>query len=577
MREFFILIFYLLFSSSLFAQFRELKITESFITGNDFGGGKKLPNIELKRGMYILKLDDYKGYKLREVYIFGCTKNDASDRVRIGDVVNRIGKETTINVDREWPYIGLFWNKTGTEVAEIKFSLWSIKKFNKVYCSSSYGDDNNSGLDEFTPLKSIHKALLLGDTVLLKNGDVFYESVTLTNQVLSFYGVGKKPIVCGFKRIEKRCWIRAGKNLWKICLSDDNFSGVNTKGSSELNNVGCIYEWDKDKIHGRKVQYKKDLLKNWDFWQTYKFSKLHVKPTDFDSLYLYCNEDPNTKKMEFSVGCNGVNMSYSTLKGIEIKGFGCHGIAGGTESIISNCSVDVIGGMCQIGYDKYTSLGNGIEFYISKDKRNCSVRNCIISRCYDSGITIQGADQGNATPRNIIIERNLIKECCQGWEDFLRNDSNVMFENCIVRENIFLNNGVDNGFGYPDSRFKYCQILGNNCKGNKGLILEHNIFIGGNYYCSGAYRNKYKSHIWRHNKCYLKKGDFILSNYTGSADVIRIPKEKGTYPTIKLAIKAAISAYREKTGDRTTEFFVLEDKDIKREVYKHLKKFNKSK
>ena len=85
MRECFLLISFLAFCSSLFAQFRDLRITESFITGNDFGGGKKFPNCKLERGLYILKLDDYKGDKLREVYLYGYTKRDASDRVRIGD------------------------------------------------------------------------------------------------------------------------------------------------------------------------------------------------------------------------------------------------------------------------------------------------------------------------------------------------------------------------------------------------------------------------------------------------------------------------------------------------------------
>ena len=232
--------------------------------------------------------------------------------------------------------------------------------------------------------------------------------------------------------------------------------------------------------------------------------------------------------------------------------------------------------MIAINDNYFTPYGNGIEFWISRNTEDCIVDNCIISRCYDCGVSIQGSGGRQATPRNINISNNLIDRCCQGWEDFLRNDSNVVYENCVFENNIVVNSGNTSGFGYPESRFKYCHVLGNNTKGNKGMIIRNNTFVGGNYYCSGAYNGKYKSNKWQGNTCVIKRGDFILSNYYGTKDVIRIPVEKGEFPTLKDATETAISRYRELTGDETTRFVIKDsvaiDKQIKKLKKKYLKK-----
>lgn len=426
-----------------------------------------------------------------------------------------------------------------------------------VFVSSSMGNDANIGVSVDRPLKTINKALTIADTLLLKSGDVFYGSFTANDKYIDRYGEGNRPVVCGYKRIIEPNWEHVEGYVWRLKLTDSNFIGIQTPQSSTLNNIGCIHDWKNDKVHGRKMQYRKDLKQDWDFWQSEEFASQKVAPTEFDTLYMYCSKNPNKMQLELSTGSNGIVASGTALNNITIVGFGKHGIAGGTRTIIRNCRIDAIGGSTQLGHKTFASLGNGIEYYISKDKENCVVKGCYITRCYDCGITIQGSDKGKATPRNFLIEDNLVTNCCQGWEDFLRNDDDVVYENCVVRNNLFIDNGETSGFAYPESRFKYCQVLGNNFKGDKGLVLENNIFVNGNYYCTMPYQKKYMSHVWKNNHCYIMRGDFLLSNYTGTADVIRVPVEKKDYYSLSEATETAINQYRDKTGDKTTAFHIL--------------------
>jgi len=447
-------------------------------------------------------------------------------------------------------------------------TLFTVVCFGQTvrYVSTSIGGAYD-GTDINHPTNDLKYAINNSDIVLLKTGDTFYVNDLIVSEItLSSYGDGEAPIICGYKRIIEPRWVEIGNHIWKINLAEDNYSGVVLIGSSLSNNIGCIHEYDKNIIHGHKVQHYSELKSDWDMWQTERFDKM-ISSNEFDWLYLYYEGNPNTLKLEFSITDAALRMSNATVENICFEGFG-FGISAGTHSTIRNCELDAIGGRMQIGYDVYICYGNGIEFYVSKDIEDCIVENCVISRCYDCGITIQGSGRGKATPRNIIVRNNLIFQCCQGWEDFLRNDDDVVYENCVFENNVLLNNGMTSGFGYPEDRFKYCHLLGNNKTGNKGMIIRNNIFVGGNFYCSGAYEGVYKSNVWQGNTCVIKRGDFILSNYTGNKDVIRIPTTRGVFSSLQAATKDAILRYRELTGDQTTKFVIKSHRSINRRITK---------
>ncbi len=181
-------------------------------------------------------------------------------------------------------------------------------------------------------------------------------------------------------------------------------------------------------------------------------------------------------------------------------------------------------------------------------------------------MTIQASKAVNAIPKNIVFRNNLLINCCQGWEDYLMNsDRAVRFVNCVFENNIVLSSG-NSGFGYPQNRFNYCSVLGYNNRGNKGMILRNNLFVGGNYYCSSKFASEYRSNVWENNSCYLEPGSYILSDPHGTEEVIRVTNSKKEN-------KERISRYRLLTGDETTQFHVKKETWIKRHIRRELKSF----
>lgn len=437
-----------------------------------------------------------------------------------------------------------------------------ISQAKTIYVSSSQGVSRNSGLEPKDPIADINKAIEIGDTLLLKAGDTFYGKVSFIGKTVSRYGEGLNPIICGFRQIISPSWESVEDNVWVLDLKENNFAGVNYQGSSYLNNIGCFHDIDKDEIHGIRVKNKEDLKQDWQFWQCSDYK--NATATDFDKVYLYCSKNPNEMRLEFSTGTSGAYVENSTISHINFVGFGKHGISAKNHSVIKECKIDMIGGILFVGYSNFVCYGNGIEFYLNQNISDSEVHDCLISRCYDCGITIQGAKQGRCRPRNIRIHHNLITHCCQGWEDFLRNDDDILYDNCVFDNNIVLNSG-DSGFGYMDNRFKYCNVLGNNTNGNRGMQLSENVFYGGNFYCSGSFAGMYSSNVWKNNTHYVKRGSFLLGNYTGSADVLRVPMRGSS--------KNVVSAYRSLTGDYSTKFKVRSESKIDRLSKKAYKRF----
>ncbi len=420
-----------------------------------------------------------------------------------------------------------------------------------VYVSSSMGDDTNSGLSAESPLRTIEAAMKKPGDVFLKAGDIFYGSVVCRGRNLSRYGEGANPVVSGYKRLSGSKWQRVSRRVWRLDLRGTGFSGAGVSAASSLlNNIGCLHEYDKDAIHGRRVQFREDLKQDWDFWQV-DTTYIGMDPACFDYLYLYSRRNPNRMKLELSIGTRALIVGDAIIDGVDFVGFG-FGIAGHSRTVVRNCRIDAIGGMLQIGYPVFVCYGNGIEFYLNEDIEDCLVEHCWVSRCYDAGMTIQGSEHPGATPRNIVFRGNVVSHCCQAWEDFLRNGDDVLFVNCRFEQNLVFGSG-DSGFGYADGRFKYCNVLGNNVEGDRGMIIRDNVFVGGNYYCSSPFRKKFRSNVWEGNRCYLTPGSFLLSNYRGTDYVIRVQQDGNEF---------VIARYRELTGDLSTEFVIVSPEEM---------------
>lgn len=443
-----------------------------------------------------------------------------------------------------------------------------------VYVSSSEGDDSNSGQTPDAPLRTIKKAgSFMPDTIYLKRGDIFYESIKYGRSSLIGYGKGAMPVLSGYKRIIRQSWEKVGDNVWKLNLTEDNFTGYQVEGSSYLNNIGCIHEYDKDIIHGNRVEHLNQLNDDWDIWQCEGHGK-DLPASAFDEIYLYLSTNPNSLQLEFSVNVCGANMyeKHPIIDGIRFEGFNT-AVNFNMSGDMINCRIDAMGGnLFLTNIYGFVCAGNGIQYWVGRYHLDNSVaKGNYITRCYDCGITIQG--DGSVSPKNITIADNLITNCCQGWEDFIHNDD-AFYDNCVFKDNLVVFSG-ESGWGYPASRFKYCHILQNNCYGSKGMIFQNNTFIGGNYYCSEPCGSDYKSAVWRGNVCYIEQGDFLTGRYHGNGDIVRVPKYDNGRRVFLQERDNAIDTYRAMVNDSSTKFVIVSPKKAKRIGNKAIKKYLK--
>ena len=141
-------------------------------------------------------------------------------------------------------------------------------------------------------------------------------------------------------------------------------------------------------------------------------------------------------------------MTRCTISGIAIIGFGAHGIRDCWECRISNCDIDIIGGSIILGNsDHYARYGNGIEFWIGdKPNNHNTVRNCQISRCFDTAMTIQGPSTREVHSIGNHFIGNRVAYCRQGFEHWATTDGDpAIFEDCCFNDNILFCCG-DNQF-----------------------------------------------------------------------------------------------------------------------------------
>lgn len=398
---------------------------------------------------------------------------------------------------------------------------------------ANVGDDKNIG-DSLMPKRTISAALKTGKNIKLRRGDVFYENILLYGKSLSAYGVGKKPIIAGWRYLKNAKWEKIGNNIWKTDLTALDYFGRTSSTNEFYNDIGIIRNLDNNKIYGKKCQYiyKEDCnfksntpqMNTWlqnemDFAQTSKYVKGTVKGIDYKYLFLYSSKDPNKMNLAVSTYGNGISTSNSTIEDISIEGFGCHGIAATSNVTIKNCRIRYVGGSQQVGYPLWVRYGNGIEFDVPRIIENCLVANNEICYTFDCGTTIQSSGNVGAYPKNIRIEKNKIYNCRQAFEYFLNNEDKKTGENydcinCSFCNNICIDNG-NNGFGAPELRDG--QILSYQKQYASSIRIEDNIFIGGPslYYARQPENVKFgKGNIF-----YLTEGTTLWSPYQASGRI----------------------------------------------------------
>ena len=350
------------------------------------------------------------------------------------------------------------------------------------YISSTSGSDSNPGTEEapLRTLRALEEEHKTASTILLKSGDIFFETLSgCTDCTISSYGEGRKPIVCGF-RIQKNAdsWVAEGNGIWRLDMSrNEDFYGFK-HGTIEkrqyYGNIGSLWSPDENRIRGNLV-FKKELLKkDGDFFVTDKWKRVEI--TDEDLRYLYMKSAARPKAYCLASGNNGVyNMTRCRISSIAVIGFGANGIAFCRECEIRDCDIDIIGGSILIGKNDHPArYGNGIEIWIGNNPCNGNtVRNCQISRCYDTATTIQGPATSEVHSVGNHFIQNRIAYCRQGFEHWATTDGDpAIFEDCCFNDNVLFCCGDNKFEGTPQrdndvallaykAPAKYFEIKGN--------------------------------------------------------------------------------------------------------------------
>jgi hypothetical protein len=430
------------------------------------------------------------------------------------------------------------------------------------YISTTDGNDSNDGLSSQKPFRTF-KALPQKHhiRVYLKRGDIFFEQITYMNDcIFDAYGKGQEPILCGFKILKNTdAWKYDERGYWTIDLSnEDDFVGFLAKDhgkSSSFNNVGLIYDAKHDKVYGHRVKNLTLLKEEGDFFLNSQYKKDSVIAHPYKTLYWKTSKDPRTLgNLCFSMGKQGAsNNTNIVLRNLAFVGFAIHGIhIGNPHNYVENCRLDLIGGAVLVGYFNWVRYGNGVEVW--GNSSNDTIRNCLISRTYDCGTTIQGTGKGNFLASKIQITKNRLYRCRQAFEHFMRSrdGGTAEYENCSFTENLCYLMG-DNEFSSPETRD--ANILANESK-DQYLTIQNNTFFGAPLYCAKLFSGGMTD-----NKVYIYQGQYLNYFYVDSK-----------YPTIYAKNSQSITEYRERTGDNSDIVILTPNSSKARKIEKKISK-----
>ncbi len=446
------------------------------------------------------------------------------------------------------------------------FSFASAQDRRKFYISSSTGNDANDGSIS-APLKSIYAVAHNNVEVYLKCGDIFYETVDgFQNSLIASYGEGEKPIICGFKILKNpNAWEKIGENLWRLDMCKyENFGGVTkpriyakddiTKFNQKtellyLDNVGFIYDAKNGTLYGRMRRSIEKFERDWDFFVTNIFDKKKIKKDSFRYLYVRLSHNPSKDAaLCFPVHRHAIFWNFDCeISDLSVRGFSRHGISHATNSKFINLDVDMIGGSLQLGHPRYARYGNGVEFWIDdKSPRNNNlVENCVFSRTYDCGATIQGRPK-STNAQNIIFKNNKFYRCRQAFEHFLTDTTS--YDNCEFSNNLCFEMG-NNEFSSPEPRD--ANLLSYDKKPN-GMKIFGNVFFDANHYCG-----RFNSNAIRDNLVFIRKGQYLSFTYYKKQSII-------------FGEQNALEKYMERSTETTSKFIELNDENydaIKRKYF----------
>ncbi|MBR5308168.1 MAG: hypothetical protein IKU43_05305 [Clostridia bacterium] len=291
----------------------------------------------------------------------------------------------------------------------------------KIYYVSENGNDENDGLSENSPIKSLAKAseldLFPGDAVLFKRGDTFRGRLASKRGVIySAYGEGKKPVITNslMNFSDATLWEKTEvENVYKLTIPQENDVGIIVFDEGKA--------WTQKRIKGRP-EFPEGGLQNLDcdlaMWHD-------VSVPTGETGYVYLRSDKGNPADRFSSievarRQNIIVATHdTTFDNLCIKYGAAHGIGSGTVNglTVRYCEFGFIGGSW-FRTDTLSRFGNAIEIY--GGCRNFVCDHNYIYQIYDAGITQQLKHaKSDIVMTDIRYSNNLIEDTAYCIEYFL--------------------------------------------------------------------------------------------------------------------------------------------------------------
>ena len=410
--------------------------------------------------------------------------------------------DSTLTMDEMLKTYRGYTNYRIKQIKETKSAIKPEKGGRAFYFSSIHGNDNNNGLSESKPIKSISKietiGLKPGDVVYLERGSIWRTPFVAPSSHIKYtaYGSGAKP------QLYASPANYANESLWKqtdakniYCISNVGNADIGAVifNNGEKCGVKCTIRTEASGTYnhttGERYNSYKDLTGNLHFY--------HDRSTG--KLYLRCNEgNPGKifKDIEMNIKQNIITVAgeYNTFDNICFKYTGAHGIKAMNHDnsdglTVQNCEFYWIGGSILsdsfLGRNYPTRYGNGVEIY--GDAHKYTVNNCYFYEIYDTAVTFQSDTAPGNTHvemQDIKVTNNVMEYCTWGVEYFLDggDDADCFLENVSIDNNLMWYAG----FGaLPEQRtdiraeghIKGWTTSDNNCKGN--FTITNNLFAMG--------------------------------------------------------------------------------------------------
>lgn len=352
-----------------------------------------------------------------------------------------------------------------------------------VYYVSRCGNDANDGLSPQSPKKTLRSVNNLSNaTILLKSGEEFtIDSAELqfglgSNCILASYAGTVRPVISGYFKLNL-VWTSYKASIYKASLAGmDFYTGANQK--YDLSNIGHLLV--NGEYNGKRVPTLDKLVNEGEFYidensqQIYYYTTSDITKTEFASA-----------RNSHGIVINGYN--HTSILGIEIKGFGKHGIwiRDANNIQIKNNYVHHIGG-CKISASG-VRYGNGIEIWDTAEDIEVSSNH--VTDCFDAGLTNQTTSVSKVQ-KGLLFKRNLVERCWYCIEVFGGNGkAPYNFMDIVYEENALSDStDISKGYRYDAGLISGALFRVNNAKGNE-LILRSNIcYLSQCYliYCADA-------------------------------------------------------------------------------------------